>query len=56
MILYNETLKAKNILEIGCANGNKLQQYAKLCKSKKSYGVDLSSRAIKDGKSKYKNN
>ena len=49
------SIQAKNILEIGCANGNKLHQYAKLCKSKKIYGVDLSNKAIKDGKKKYKN-
>ena len=36
------SIKANNILEIGCANGDKLNQYSKLCKSKKSYGVDLS--------------
>ena len=27
------SIKANNILEIGCANGNKLNQYSKLCKS-----------------------
>ncbi len=54
-LIKDNRLRAKNILEIGCANGNKLQQYAKLCKSKKIYGVDLSNKAIKDGKKKYKN-
>ena len=54
-LIKNNHLKANNILEIGCANGNKLLQYAKLCKSKKIYGVDLSNKAIKDGKKKYKN-
>ena len=49
------SIKANNILEIGCANGNKLNQYSKLCNSKKSYGVDLSKRAIIDGKRRYKN-
>ena len=44
------SIKANNILEIGCANGNKLNQYSKLCNSKKSYGVDLSKKAIIDGK------
>ena len=48
------SIKANNILEIGCANGNKLNQYSKLCKSKKSYGVDLSKKAILDGKRRYK--
>ena len=51
-LIKDNRLRAKNILEIGCANGNKLQQYAKLCKSKKIYGVDLSNKAIKDGKTK----
>ena len=49
------SIKANNILEIGCANGNKLNQYSKLCNSKKSYGVDLSKKAIIDGKRRYKN-
>ena len=48
------SIKANNILEIGCANGNKLNQFSKLCKSKKSYGVDLSKKAILDGKRRYK--
>ena len=54
-LIKDNHLKANSILEIGCANGNKLHQYAKLCKSKKIYGVDLSNKAIKDGKKKYKN-
>ena len=49
------SLKAKNILEIGCANGNKLYQYSKLLNSKNSYGIDLSKKAILNGKLKYKN-
>ena len=49
-LIKDNHLKANSILEIGCANGNKLHQYAKLCKSKKIYGVDLSNKAIKDGK------
>jgi 2-polyprenyl-3-methyl-5-hydroxy-6-metoxy-1,4-benzoquinol methylase len=49
------SIKANSILEIGCANGNKLNQYSKLCSSKNSYGVDLSKKAIKDGKQRYKN-
>ena len=49
------SIKANNILEIGCANGDKLNRYSKLCNSKKSYGVDLSKKAIIDGKRKYKN-
>ena len=46
---------ADKVLEIGCANGNKLNQYSKLLKSKKNYGVDLSKKAIQNGKKKYKN-
>ena len=53
-LIKNNSLKANNILEIGCGNGNKLNQYSKLCKSKNSYGIDLSKKAIADGKSKYK--
>ena len=49
------SIKANNILEIGCNDGNKLNQYSKLCNSKKSYGVDLSKKAILSGKQKYKN-
>ena len=48
------SIKANNILEIGCINGDMLNQYSKLCKSKKSYGVDLSKKAILDGKRRYK--
>tara|TARA_Y100000816_G_C25924099_1_gene481888 strand:- start:23 stop:694 length:672 start_codon:yes stop_codon:yes gene_type:complete len=48
-------IKAKNILEIGCANGNRLNQYSKLCNSKKSYGIDVSKIAILNGKRIYKN-
>ena len=54
-LIKTNNLKAEKILEIGCANGNKLNQYSKLLKSKKSYGVDLSKKAIEDGKRKYKN-
>ena len=54
-LIIDNNLTAKNILEIGCANGNKLNQYAKLLKSKKNFGVDLSKQAIKDGRKRYKN-
>jgi len=54
-LIKTNNLKAKKILEIGCANGKYLNQYSKLLKSKKSYGVDLSKKAIQDGKKKYKN-
>ena len=49
------SIKAKNILEIGSANGVRLNRYSKLCNSKKSYGIDLSKVAILDGKQRYKN-
>lgn len=49
------SIQVKNILEIGCANGKNLNQYSKLCNSKKSYGIDLSKKAINDGKQKFKN-
>ena len=48
-------VKADKVLEIGCANGNKLNQYSKLLKSKKNYGVDFSKKAILNGKKRYKN-
>ena len=34
-------VKADKVLEIGCANGNKLNQYSKLLKSKKNYDPEL---------------
>ena len=49
------SIQVNNILEIGCANGNNLNHYSKLCNSKKSYGIDLSRKAILNGKRKYKN-
>ena len=54
-LIKNNNFKADKILEIGCANGNKLNQYSKLLKSKKNYGVDLSKKAIQNGKKNYKN-
>ena len=53
-LIKNNSLKASNILEIGCANGNRLFQLSKLLKSKINYGVDLSKKAIQDGKKNYK--
>ena len=38
-LIKNNNLKADKILEIGCANGNKLNQYSKLLKSKKSSSI-----------------
>ena len=54
-LIKTNNLKAEKVLEIGCANGKYLNQYSKLLKSKKSYGVDLSKKAIEYGKRKYKN-
>lgn len=47
-------LKVSSILEIGCANGYKLAKYQKMLKLKSCFGVDLSKKAIKDGKKRYK--
>tara|TARA_B100001123_G_C14834939_1_gene837703 strand:- start:46 stop:705 length:660 start_codon:yes stop_codon:yes gene_type:complete len=47
-------LKPKNVLEIGCADGKKLNQYQQSLNSKTCYGIDLASIAIKNGKKKYK--
>ncbi len=54
-LIKNTDLKADKILEIGCSNGIRLNQYSKLLKSKKNFGVDLSKQAIKDGRKRYKN-
>lgn len=53
-LIQESNLKANNILEIGCANGEKLLHYRNLLKPKKIFGIDLSSSAIQDGKKKYK--
>ena len=47
-------IKSSSILEIGCANGKNLFQYQQLLKAKNCIGIDLSSRAIKEGKKKFK--
>ena len=54
-LIDSNSIKPRSILEIGCANGSKLNLYEKLLKTKINYGVDLSEQAIKDGKKKYKN-
>jgi SAM-dependent methyltransferase len=48
-------LNSKSVLEIGCATGIKLNQYQQILNSKINYGIDLSSKAIKLGRKKYKN-
>lgn len=45
----------KSILEIGCANGIMLDQYQKQSNAKFCHGIDLSPKAIKDGKKRFKN-
>tara|TARA_B100000029_G_C17603120_1_gene966448 strand:- start:5078 stop:5794 length:717 start_codon:yes stop_codon:yes gene_type:complete len=51
-------IKVNKILEIGCANGIKLNKYKTFFKNKKQsvecFGVDFSNVAIKNGKKKYK--
>ena len=54
-LIQENKIKVNSILEIGCANGNKLNQYSRICKSKKNFGIDLSKKAIADGKKRYKN-
>ena len=49
LIIINN-IKPKSILEIGCANGNKLNQCQKILKVKRCVGIDLSSKAISKGK------
>ena len=53
-LLKTSNIKPKSILEIGCANGIKLNEYQKNLNSKINYGIDLSSEAIKSGKKKFK--
>jgi len=53
-LIKTNNLKAKNILEIGCSNGYKLIKYKELLKSKNCYGIDVSKKAILDGKKRYK--
>ena len=54
-LIKNNNISSKSILEIGCANGVKLNQYSNILKTKINYGVDLSKKAILDGGKKYKN-
>ncbi len=52
-LLKNNPLKVKSILEIGCANGVKLDQYRTILNTKKNYGIDLSRKAIIQGGKKF---
>jgi cyclopropane fatty-acyl-phospholipid synthase-like methyltransferase len=47
-------IKPRSILEIGCCNGKKLDQYRRYLNPIKTVGVDLSKKAISDGKKVYK--
>ena len=47
-------IKPNSILEIGCANGIKLNEYQINLNSRINYGIDLSSKAIKSGKKRFK--
>lgn len=53
-LIKTNSIKPKSILEIGCANGIKLNQYQQELKSKINYGIDLSQKAINSGKNKFK--
>jgi ubiquinone/menaquinone biosynthesis C-methylase UbiE len=53
-LIYLNNIKSASILEIGCANGKNLFQYQQLLKAKSCVGIDLSSKAIKEGKKKFK--
>jgi cyclopropane fatty-acyl-phospholipid synthase-like methyltransferase len=48
-------INVKSILEIGCANGAMLDQYRKALNAKICHGIDLSPKAINDGKKRFKN-
>ncbi|OUU53338.1 MAG: hypothetical protein CBC25_00600 [Pelagibacteraceae bacterium TMED65] len=47
-------IKPNSILEIGCANGIKLNEYRINLNSKVNYGIDLSSKAISSGRKRFK--
>tara|TARA_B110001450_G_C17554665_1_gene454148 strand:+ start:210 stop:878 length:669 start_codon:yes stop_codon:yes gene_type:complete len=53
-LIKTNNIEPKSILEIGCANGIKLNEYQQNLNSKINYGVDLSSKAIKSGRRKFK--
>jgi predicted TPR repeat methyltransferase len=54
-IIKKNTIKFKNILEIGCQDGHREIIYKSLNKNIKYYGVDVSKKAIKIGKSYNRN-
>ena len=48
-------LKPKSILEIGCANGIRLNDYSNILRIKTNYGIDISSKMLEVGNKKLKN-
>jgi len=53
-ILKLNSIKANTILEIGCCNGKRLDQYRRCLGSHKTVGIDLSKKAINEGKKLFK--
>jgi len=53
-ILKLNLVKGNTILEIGCSNGKRLDQYRRCFGSHKVIGIDLSKMAINEGKKLYK--
>jgi cyclopropane fatty-acyl-phospholipid synthase-like methyltransferase len=53
-ILKLNLIQGDAILEIGCCNGKRLDQYRRCLGSRKIIGVDLSKKAINEGKKLYK--
>jgi cyclopropane fatty-acyl-phospholipid synthase-like methyltransferase len=48
-------IQGNTILEIGCCNGKKLDQYRRYLGSSKTIGTDISKKAINEGKKIYRN-
>lgn len=53
-ILKLNSIKGNTILEIGCCNGKRLDQYRRCLGSHTTIGVDLSKKAIREGKKLHK--
>ena len=53
-ILKLNSIKGNAILEIGCCNGKRLDQYRRCLGSHTTIGVDLSKKAIREGKKLHK--
>tara|TARA_B100000780_G_C20708760_1_gene281756 strand:+ start:219 stop:383 length:165 start_codon:yes stop_codon:yes gene_type:complete len=52
---FIKSLNPKSILDIGCADGSKLNYYHKQLKTRINYGVGSPDKAIKEGKKSIKN-